>query len=336
MNRNETIDIAKGIGIILVVVGHLSGVAGPSGHILSWTNSFIYQFHIPIFFFLSGLFFRAEEGWRPFLIKKIKRLYVPYVVANLVFLLIDIALRIISDIDIIAIDDIKHSVKIILGIGLAPLGGATWFLIALFRAVIVYKLVNTICGGRSLFVSIICLAIGALGLYSTSKYAISSSMVAVMFYWLGDFSRKIVFCSDGYLCKKIISAASLALVALILLRPHNSMDVSSAMYENRFFAMAGSCLGIVFILALSSLISKARSISRVLSYVGKNSMSVLIGHFAAFKLVVVVQVMAFGASTIHILSHPCYDVSGLWAIIYLAAGLLIPLAFIKVSQKIVQ
>jgi fucose 4-O-acetylase-like acetyltransferase len=46
--RLHYIDIAKGIGIILVVVGHTSTPL--------YLHNIIYQFHMPLFFILSGLF----------------------------------------------------------------------------------------------------------------------------------------------------------------------------------------------------------------------------------------------------------------------------------------
>src|SRR5690606_15822455 len=60
--RNAWVDYAKAIGIILVVYGHVArGVfnAGlpmeESSYLL--VDSIIYSFHMPLFFFLSGLFF---------------------------------------------------------------------------------------------------------------------------------------------------------------------------------------------------------------------------------------------------------------------------------------
>lgn len=60
-SRFDTIDIAKGIGIILVVIGHVCGGIIDTGY---YNNDyvpkilyiFIYSFHMPLFFILSGLF----------------------------------------------------------------------------------------------------------------------------------------------------------------------------------------------------------------------------------------------------------------------------------------
>ncbi len=45
MKRIEWVDIARGIGIILVILGHIG---------IGKVGKFIYSFHIPLFFFLSG------------------------------------------------------------------------------------------------------------------------------------------------------------------------------------------------------------------------------------------------------------------------------------------
>ena len=52
MNRNESIDILKGIGIILVLVAHSLG-----GAILT----FAYTFHMPLFFIVTGMFMKNPK-----------------------------------------------------------------------------------------------------------------------------------------------------------------------------------------------------------------------------------------------------------------------------------
>lgn len=69
-NRIEWIDMAKGYGIILVLLGHLHiGRAG-----ILW----IYTFHLPLFFLLSGYTFRADLDFLPFFRKKSRSLLLPY------------------------------------------------------------------------------------------------------------------------------------------------------------------------------------------------------------------------------------------------------------------
>lgn len=69
--RIEEIDVAKGICILLMVMGH-SGIP----HIKS---SFIYAFHMPFFFLISGLTTNVYKPWRVFIQGKVKRLLLPFV-----------------------------------------------------------------------------------------------------------------------------------------------------------------------------------------------------------------------------------------------------------------
>ncbi len=69
MTRDNSIDIAKGIGIILVVWGHQFA----NCPIYTW----IHLFHIPLFFFLGGCFIK-DEKYPIFLYKKIRTLFIPF------------------------------------------------------------------------------------------------------------------------------------------------------------------------------------------------------------------------------------------------------------------
>jgi acyltransferase len=71
--RIDFIDIAKGFGIILVVFGHTY-----RGNDL---NLFIYSFHMPLFFFFSGLLFNEKKyaSFRILLKNKFKTLLLPYI-----------------------------------------------------------------------------------------------------------------------------------------------------------------------------------------------------------------------------------------------------------------
>ena len=56
--RIEWLDSARGIAIILVVLGHCIG------YIDDPLNKVILSFHMPAFFFLSGICMKREESWK--------------------------------------------------------------------------------------------------------------------------------------------------------------------------------------------------------------------------------------------------------------------------------
>lgn len=65
-NRDINIDLMKGIGIILMIYGH--------SHFIPIIGKWIYTFHMPLFFFLSGCFFKSQYDIK----KNVKRIILPY------------------------------------------------------------------------------------------------------------------------------------------------------------------------------------------------------------------------------------------------------------------
>ena len=75
--RLDYIDIAKGIGMILVYIGHCK-IQG-SSPLFQW----IYSFHMPLFFYLSGLLFKRKK-FRVVIANKVFSLIIPYVLFSII------------------------------------------------------------------------------------------------------------------------------------------------------------------------------------------------------------------------------------------------------------
>jgi len=86
------VEYAKGIGIILVVYGHVARGVFNAGMIqntelFKLVDSVIYSFHMPLFFFISGLFFvssirrRSAKG---LFFSKVDTIVYPYLVWSLI------------------------------------------------------------------------------------------------------------------------------------------------------------------------------------------------------------------------------------------------------------
>jgi fucose 4-O-acetylase-like acetyltransferase len=90
-SRDGWVDRAKGIGIILVVYGHVARGLGSAGiwhdqRSFALIDDAIYSFHMPLFFFLSGLYFFSSverRGAGGFLANKADVLLYPYIVWSL-------------------------------------------------------------------------------------------------------------------------------------------------------------------------------------------------------------------------------------------------------------
>ena len=89
--RNVWVDYAKAIGIILVVYGHMARGVYHAGidipiRFYELTDSIIYSFHMPLFFFLSGLFFYhsfQKRGSVKLINSKIDTIVYPYIIWSL-------------------------------------------------------------------------------------------------------------------------------------------------------------------------------------------------------------------------------------------------------------
>lgn len=72
----------KGIAITSVVMGHCA--------VGSFTERFVNQFHLAVFFFVAGYFFKEEYVCKKcvFIKKRLQRLYFPFVISGVCFLIL--------------------------------------------------------------------------------------------------------------------------------------------------------------------------------------------------------------------------------------------------------
>ncbi len=78
-HRLTEIDFIKGFGILLVLIGH----SGISGFPYVW----IYGFHMPLFFIVSGLFYK-RKSFREFTISNCRRLLFPWIIFAFILTLV--------------------------------------------------------------------------------------------------------------------------------------------------------------------------------------------------------------------------------------------------------
>ena len=70
INRISYIDVLRGLGIFFIVLGH-------TAHIGILRN-YLFSFHVPLFFFASGICFKYESSVKIFLHKRLKSIIIPY------------------------------------------------------------------------------------------------------------------------------------------------------------------------------------------------------------------------------------------------------------------
>lgn len=75
--RIEYIDFFRGVGIILMVMGHMAfgGLQG-FGDLV---EKYIHSFHMPMFFIISGYFYQKKANWISFVKGKMRTIMLPYI-----------------------------------------------------------------------------------------------------------------------------------------------------------------------------------------------------------------------------------------------------------------
>ena len=77
--RNQTFDYMKGIGIIAMIIGH--------SIVPLYVDRFIFAWHMPLFFIISGYFYKRVDSKTMF-IKNWKGLLMPYLITSFLLVLI--------------------------------------------------------------------------------------------------------------------------------------------------------------------------------------------------------------------------------------------------------
>ena len=330
-NRNLQIDIARGIGIILVVLGH---AAFPYTH-------FIYLFHLAIFFIMAGYFFKDEyvkdgKSLKKFIINKIKRLYLPFIIGNSICVLlnnffIDINLYTSLTHKYLSIKDIAINIlKILLFKGTSEMLGATWFLqilflINIFYAIIEYFIKNN--KNKNVIQFAISIIIFLVGYYLSVKNINIKIIPLQVFtcYILFDFGRKFKNIKINYNNQIRIVILILSFILLIVFNQFGTIEISLNQYTNPLYFICVSIIGWIFIYESSYYIGKIKFIKNFIQYIGKNTMPILILHLVIFKFVNFFGIIILNMDLNLTGTFPLLFKEGYWWIIYTILGVAIPL-----------
>lgn len=313
-NRQTDIDIAKGIGIILVVWAHAQGPY----------TELITQFHMPFFFFISGLLYRSRDvSCFEYIKRKYTSLILPFWWWNFIFFPVFFILYYWGKWSLLTC--IRGLIEIFFTVNKVPFLGSTWFLPALFWvSVFVHIFIRKICCNRRygdllLMVcgSIICI----LGFYVNFPYRISRTLICAMFYICGYLYNKYLKSKINHMKNQI---ACLGGIAFLIISTQNSVDMGANIYTYKWGFIVGALGASAFILRLSYWIMKCGVVERIashLSYLGRNSIDIVIWQFLAFRITIVIQILVMNVGMNVITAFPIYDSSGAWWILYLLTGI---------------
>jgi fucose 4-O-acetylase-like acetyltransferase len=286
--RIEYLDIARGIGILLVVLGHNDFEA-----ISVFVHQVIYSFHIPLFFFLSGYFINTSIPFFDFFKKRFSSLLKPYF-----FIIFLIYFTSVSFEKMGFNTAITRIVKSLYGTGHYIDWVQLWFLPELFVVSLYAFLFITLVSKlqhRWIRWGIL-LATLALSLpFLKTFYPFPISIFGKEYELYGlPFGLDLVFLSGFFFILGnevrqvtvdktfdnlfILLGTGIGLIVLNLLFPYE-IDFNIRQYESFLVNTTEAILGILFILALSRQIElRSPRLASVFKYLGNISLIILLFH----------------------------------------------------------
>jgi len=286
--RIEYIDIARGIGILLVVMGHNDfAVISPFAY------QVIYSFHMPLFFFLSGYFLKTAIPFFDFLKKRFNSLLKPYL-----FIIFIIYFTSVSFEKMGFKTALQRIVKSLYGAGYYIDWVQLWFLPHLF-VVSLYAFLFFAIFGRwnNRYVRWIALVatLGISSLFLKDFYPFSLSLFGKRYELYGlPFSLDLVLLSGfffilGSEIKQIASekifeniyllmGTGIGIVLLNYFFAYRS-DFNTRTFESYPINTVEAIIGILFVLALSRQIElRTQRLASLFKYFGQISLFILLFH----------------------------------------------------------
>ena len=287
-HRNDIVDIVKGIGIILVVAGHLKW----SPFYDVQLHNIIYSFHMPLFFILAGCFAShrtGDEGIFAFTRKKAIRLLIPYLSYFLLYLLynlcfneIKVLLTVYGNINtppvFPAAKQVANALFMSNGKALSEAGIniALWFLPAIFIANVLFYFVTSMGIKSDLPVFLFLLGVGYWSLEATLyvghnniPWGIDIAAISLLFLYVGKFLKKIQF--------SVPQILFILIIILIPLSIHSRTDMQSMQIPNVFTFYLFGILGTVSVVAIAALLIST-PLRKPLSLIGRSAFTIFALH----------------------------------------------------------
>ena len=335
--RNITLDVAKGLAMILVVWLHAEGPY----------FAYISRLTVPAFFMVSGYLYNSDNSFKQFFIRKVHSLYIPFVFWNV---LASVATAALGLIPYELMEFIKHIILIFLTVDKdGAVFGGSWFIASLFLMSIAYKFVDYVlirrvvknCGLRVVSNFVIFALIALWASYVTLPLRISRTLVLGFFYAVGILIKYISECKRNprifqnlnmNILKTFMTIVAVGLYISIAGTCHT--DLGFNLYDNRGLYIIEVLCGSMVLYQIAGLLTKIEFVRNVLVYVGVHTIDIVLWQYVFFRVIIALQLYLAGEPISMVTQiYPTYDSSHGWWIVYTVFGVITSLAFGELLRR---
>ena len=274
--RQYWVDAAKSIGIYLIVFGHLPAIASSQTPTADFLVSFLWTFHVPLFFFISGYLNKPDPPGE-FLKRITFRLVIPYIVIYLTTVLLVVAFG-----DRFYVATANTVSEMLFGIFWgsqsyeAFVNVVLWFLPALVIVELIFNLV--IQRSKWLYIPFL---VTSIYIYQTGNYdlflSIDLALLGLNYYLIGICAKKynlIQFFRRVSLW--ILGLVFMVLFAFTLLFAYNG----NVWYTGSFYpiSLIGGIIGIGMVVSLSVLVERTTKQQNFIIFISSNTLFIFCFH----------------------------------------------------------
>ena len=262
--RLTYLDVAKGIGILLVVIGHV--YAFNRQIVDRFFVIWLYSFHMPLFFIISGMLiaYKDEKDIWKFVKKRIMGILIPYVFFSIFSIIV---FAIVNDFSReVFVQNVKAT---ICGVGIDTL----WFLPALFFGEVIFFVLRNLLKNKYV-ICIISAIIYTLGNFMMKDYGLiclflGRICIAVGFIMIGNYTMNLIRKRNMPWYGLIV----IAILSVILSKINGLVDLNNLVFNNHILYLINSLIGTYLILEISKLIDIDE-----ITYWGRNTLIVMATH----------------------------------------------------------
>lgn len=279
--RMIELDYAKGIGIIAMIIGHIS-LNTELPHEIS---HYIHVWNMPLFFIVSGYLFMevTETEFRTFLKGRARSLLVPYLVWGIFSWIFYVAIKYVFQKE--ELELAVNSLQYVFGYNnvFFPISGALWFLTAMFFVQVMYFfLKKKVRSGiyRGLIIGFIAIVAYLFSINENYHIPLSldSALSALPFFALGDWAKgkksleRLTDVKAHTLTLFLVLIGFMSILGAFL---NDSVNIRTLTYGNPILFYLNAFISSLFILILARWIFLFVNINW-LQYIGENSIVYLI------------------------------------------------------------
>ena len=296
VKRYDFLDVAKAIGIYLVIIGHLV--------MFNWkTFRFIFAFHMPLFFIIAGFIHGGKEQLRfgVFIKKQIKY----YLLPLMVVFLIGVLQCLIIPVDghnihtLFSVDTITDLYE---GHFRFSFFGSSWFLLCMFWAQLMFYGMLKLPVGKRMYINVlvwvilVALAVYSLDIfhfiptYHRIPFKLDSAFMATVFmgvgYLLSMIYRRVRFAERKWVIRKTVGVILIIIgapaVYYISCKGNTYVNLCGAIYARPLRYLAGSVLGSLMVIGAGIAFEEVG----ILRYIGRNTLIIFLSHDLVYIIII--------------------------------------------------